>query len=508
MLNIRVRSPLVVTLALVVLGVVCVRASYAQQTIRIDQIDAAKFKSDNLIRFFVDLRERDGQPVKEIDTKSLSVLVDEVPIPGSIRVTPFFETGEKISAAIILASHFDWHVEIEGGFTPFEMELEGMAKFVQELRPIDRVSLWCYNERGLKPVLAFTQAGQKTADDFRKAASDSCKQVVPDAIEEEGKTPEVQATTKVVPNLYAELLKASRERLRDELEKESLARHRYVILMSDCNDQNLKMPQSEQKIQSLVDEIATELVELGKFYSIAFTTMETGGIPYCAQLSQKTNGVHLQLPDVPKLQDGVAEWAKMAAAINRQLVVEFTPDELEGGRSVKFQMAAEVQGTKISTVADQMTRLDERSRDWRRILIWIGSVLLGLLVLFGLFKLIKAYINKPKAPDPVYIEVQGEPVGAMKGKLSVTSGPAVGEVYYITEAVTTLGSGEGNTIVIPDTSVSRRHAGIKVEEMRFELADFGARNGVYVNGRKINKLFLKDGDEIRIGNTEMTFTLK
>jgi pSer/pThr/pTyr-binding forkhead associated (FHA) protein len=44
--------------------------------------------------------------------------------------------------------------------------------------------------------------------------------------------------------------------------------------------------------------------------------------------------------------------------------------------------------------------------------------------------------------------------------------------------------------------------------MRYELADFNSTSGTWVNGRKINKQFLKDGDEIRIGNTEMTFTLK
>ena len=67
---------------------------------------------------------------------------------------------------------------------------------------------------------------------------------------------------------------------------------------------------------------------------------------------------------------------------------------------------------------------------------------------------------------------------------------------------------EGNDLLLEDNSVSKRHAGIKIDEMRYELADFGSTNGVYVGGVKITKQFLKDGDVIQIGNTEMQFRLK
>jgi hypothetical protein len=88
------------------------------------------------------------------------------------------------------------------------------------------------------------------------------------------------------------------------------------------------------------------------------------------------------------------------------------------------------------------------------------------------------------------------------------SGPLAGELFHLTEDVTTIGRIDGNAIVIQDDAVSKRHAGIKIEDMRYELADFNSTSGTWVTGRKINKQFLKDGDEIRIGNTEMTFTLK
>ncbi len=73
-----------------------------------------------------------------------------------------------------------------------------------------------------------------------------------------------------------------------------------------------------------------------------------------------------------------------------------------------------------------------------------------------------------------------------------------------------MGSVAGNHIHIEDSSVSKRHCAIRVDEsaLRYELADLGSTNGTFVNERKSSKCFLKDGDEIRVGNTKMVFHLK
>ena len=55
--------------------------------------------------------------------------------------------------------------------------------------------------------------------------------------------------------------------------------------------------------------------------------------------------------------------------------------------------------------------------------------------------------------------------------------------------------------------MSRRHAAIRVEDMRFELSDLKSTNGVFVNGKRIEKSFLRDNDVIRLGHTEFTFRL-
>lgn len=90
-------------------------------------------------------------------------------------------------------------------------------------------------------------------------------------------------------------------------------------------------------------------------------------------------------------------------------------------------------------------------------------------------------------------------------RLEFILGPLANQVLQLTEEVTTLGSVAGNTVVLADPAVSRKHAGIRKVDGTYELADLGSTNGIYVNGRKVPKKTLEPGDIIRIGNTEAVF---
>ena len=90
-------------------------------------------------------------------------------------------------------------------------------------------------------------------------------------------------------------------------------------------------------------------------------------------------------------------------------------------------------------------------------------------------------------------------------RLEFILGPMANQTLALTEDVTTIGSVAGNSVVLADPAVSRKHAGIRKVEGNFELADFGSTNGVYVNGQKVPKKTLDIGDVIRVGNTEAVF---
>ena len=90
-------------------------------------------------------------------------------------------------------------------------------------------------------------------------------------------------------------------------------------------------------------------------------------------------------------------------------------------------------------------------------------------------------------------------------RLEFILGPMANQTLPLSEEVTTIGSVAGNTVVLADPAVSRKHAGIRKIDSNYELADLGSTNGVYVNGHKVPKKTLAPGDIIRVGNTEAVF---
>ncbi|NOZ11471.1 MAG: adenylate/guanylate cyclase domain-containing protein [Gammaproteobacteria bacterium] len=80
----------------------------------------------------------------------------------------------------------------------------------------------------------------------------------------------------------------------------------------------------------------------------------------------------------------------------------------------------------------------------------------------------------------------------------------------VAEPIMTVGRDKNNTIVIDEKLVSRNHGMIRrLGEGDYYLIDVGSSNGSFVNGRRIaTPQLLKDGDEIKIGQTTIVFQLE
>jgi pSer/pThr/pTyr-binding forkhead associated (FHA) protein len=70
---------------------------------------------------------------------------------------------------------------------------------------------------------------------------------------------------------------------------------------------------------------------------------------------------------------------------------------------------------------------------------------------------------------------------------------------------TTIGRSDGNTIVLADSDVSRKHAVVECIDGRFVIKDLGSRNGITVNDAKMPEAILAPNDMIQIGNRMFTF---
>lgn len=83
---------------------------------------------------------------------------------------------------------------------------------------------------------------------------------------------------------------------------------------------------------------------------------------------------------------------------------------------------------------------------------------------------------------------------------SNTSFPLFDDVYNI-------GRDPSNDIAIPDASISGRHGRLRRTPSGYEIEDTGSRNGTFVNGEKIEKATLVDGDMLRLGKVQMVYSV-
>jgi S1-C subfamily serine protease len=87
-------------------------------------------------------------------------------------------------------------------------------------------------------------------------------------------------------------------------------------------------------------------------------------------------------------------------------------------------------------------------------------------------------------------------------QLRISSGPNAGQTIDISGGEFTIGREAGNSLVLNDTKVSRRHASFKpLPDGRATLYDLGSSNGTYVNGQRIQSTVVTGTERIQIGDS-------
>ena len=90
--------------------------------------------------------------------------------------------------------------------------------------------------------------------------------------------------------------------------------------------------------------------------------------------------------------------------------------------------------------------------------------------------------------------------------LIVKKGELAGQTIPLQNEKTAFGRAENSNVCLKDLNISRRHAQIlRLKNNVMAIVDLGSSNGTYVNDFPINRIFLMDGDEIRMGETVMTY---
>ena len=79
--------------------------------------------------------------------------------------------------------------------------------------------------------------------------------------------------------------------------------------------------------------------------------------------------------------------------------------------------------------------------------------------------------------------------------------------FSLDRKVVSLGRGSDNDIVIDSGSVSGKHAEMHRVEGGYELADLGSTNGIKCDGSRQQKVALRSGMTVKLGDVAFDFTL-
>jgi len=111
-------------------------------------------------------------------------------------------------------------------------------------------------------------------------------------------------------------------------------------------------------------------------------------------------------------------------------------------------------------------------------------------------------IYKARTPPPTQA-VSPEELGVEQEPVTLTYD---GTRHEVKKRRVVLGRSRDCDIQLSDSNVSRRHAELRQEGVSYWIVDLGSTNGMEVNGKRVKRAKLRDGDTITLGSTDVTFS--
>lgn len=101
--------------------------------------------------------------------------------------------------------------------------------------------------------------------------------------------------------------------------------------------------------------------------------------------------------------------------------------------------------------------------------------------------------------------IEKKEVGDFDVKVRVTEGPLAGGLFRNWEGPLTIGRGLDNNVVLVDDAVSTMHAQIIQEGTDYYIVDLKSSNGTFLDGVKVQKTKLSNGQKIKVGVSTLVF---
>ena len=163
-----------------------------------------------------------------------------------------------------------------------------------------------------------------------------------------------------------------------------------------------------------------------------------------------------------------------------EFLVRLSPDDHRRFADIQESLVRELAGT-----------IREHAQEEE--LLFLGHVCVSLEpddgLRVGVFRVKTRFNDSDEASNAVYLELPD------------------GSTLPLARETATIGRLTDSTIVLNDPNASRRHAELQLDGDSYALVDLGSTNGSRVNGVKVERQLLRDGDELTFGTVTMTFRL-
>lgn len=467
--------------------------------LRLDAVDVSKSPTGEF-RFFASFLDKYSKPISLGGDSKWTVAFNGEPVEGELSVKQLRESNANVNLAVVLGA------VVAIGEEPFKAAADGSNDLLVSLREGDRSA-----------AVAYTDVPEST-DALSPAHSDAT-----DWIKE-------RKASGLTPALYDAIERA--------LEMfpagfDSIGPNRAMVVITDGVD---KDQESVAKLNDRINRLQTIARDRSVRISVVAIDIEAlGEFERVKRLAEATGGTMRVARTPAEIQTSLGHYK---TELLGQYVLGFKTNDFEGDSDIGFKLEIEHGGQSYSSDT-RIRAVPEKESNLVLYLAIIGGGLLALLLFFFIIRAIVRAIRRGRTEEVVDygpdLRICEQGCGNQipitwkvcqycealphYGRLTVISvqnddtsdadEDLTGRVFFIKEAQIHIGSAPNNHVVLPIKGISKRHAGIQVQDGRFELADYGSLNKTFINGNVISKQFLKDGDEISFAMVVKTeFKLK
>lgn len=327
--------------------------------------------------------------------------------------------------------------------------------------------------------------------------------------------------------------------------KTSDAPQKYLIVLTA----GVNKSYSPIKIEDCVDKASQSGVQV---FSLVYKTGYAYALDNLKKLSDKTQGKSQLVSSSQEIADALEEFvggevAQTPSSTANNYVISFNLPKPEDTEGVSISIDGQQQEVKISP--PEKTEKTETHKQDNSLPLIVGGVAVLLVLGFWFYKKqekekqarqaeqerLKAQLEQQqqqfqqeqqrlqeqlqqqskqtasqvkKEEEPQKFDPKKTYIGGGGGTPTLSvSGQGFQQNFLLHKTTMTIGRKEGNDIVIPIETVSSNHATLSNEAGNWFVSDNNSTNGVILNGNRVQKHILKQGDKIQLGGALLVFQL-